>query len=519
MKLTFILILSILLNTLQAQTTTFNKRMLIGCTNNTILTGIQVTDSCYYIMGNAREDSTCIFGSLFSKFDTLGNILSYNITPRSETWFPSFQKTLDDNFVNTPYLFDSIGQRGGVYKYDQQGNILQRIIFDNPLNTGIAIIPSDVIETRDSGYLVLFGAGDTLRLRGDVYIHKYDKQGLLQWSQHRGFNNNLGEYNGYIYHDTTNEIYTIGYQQNNIQYYANRPIIRCMLEQFDRAGNSLWTWESPLFNKEIYGANDLVQTKDKGWVIASALGESRVVNNSYLEYFYDPYVFKLDSARNIVWELSFDNGYSQATEFERVIELEDSSLVVMGGFNKLYPDTTNPSYGNYQCKIVKLDAHGNIIWNRDYGYRTAEFSYHKVYDMKVTPDGGFLIAGEAAIPNQGPRQQGWLLKLDEHGCLVPGCHLVSGVLPPSATSSVELLLYPNPATQFLNVFYQSNEQGQELSFNIINVQGQTVQQYQSAATSGKTYLLEVEQLVAGSYFLEVRLDGKLVKTEKFVVGR
>ena len=113
MQLIFILILSILLNTLHAQTTTFNKRMLIGCTNNTILTGIQVTDSCYYIMGNAREDSTCRFGSLFSKFDTLGNVISYSITPRSETWMPSFHKTLDNNFVNTPYLFDSIGERGG----------------------------------------------------------------------------------------------------------------------------------------------------------------------------------------------------------------------------------------------------------------------------------------------------------------------------------------------------------------------------------------------------------------------
>jgi hypothetical protein len=292
-----------------------------------------------------------------------------------------------------------------------------------------------------------------------------------------------------------------------------------MLEQLDSAGNTLWTWASPLFNKEVHGAKDIIPTKDGGWVIASALGWSRVTQQNSMKYFYDPYLFKLDANRNIVWEKDFHTGIQDISYFHKVIELEDSSLVAFGTKGIEYPDTTNPQYYILHGKIVKLTPNGNILWDREYQYLTTAFAEHEVHDAARTPDGGFLLCGEARGSGSGASQQGWLLKLDEHGCLVPGCHLVSGVLPPSATSSIELLLYPNPATQFLNVFYQSSEEGQELSFSIINVQGQTVQQYQSAAISGKTYMLEVETLPKGIYFLEVLLDGKLVETKEFVVGQ
>ncbi len=499
-----------------AQTITFNKRMTVGCVNS-IFTGLYEADSCYYMMGMARDTINCQRSSLFAKLDYLGNITEYKITVGDETWMASFHKSLDNNFINSLSYFDSLGYVGSIQKYNNKGNVLQHISFVNPLVLGDYIVPKDMIQTRDSGYLAISAITDVIDDEQDIYITKFTTTGQLDWSDTIGFRNSLNEEFASLYHDKANEQYIIGYLQDNMQLAPNRPIIRCMLQALDHNGNILWTWGSPYFGKQVHGANDIIQTQDGGYVAVSALGGSRVVsNNSRIEYFYDPYIFKLDSARNMLWEHSFECKYAEALAFQKVVELDDSSIVVAGEFGQIYPDTLNPQYAVQQAKVVKLKTDGTILWDRDYAYLTAAYSSHRIFDMISTKDDGILICGSASGSGQGALQQGWLLKLDEHGCLVPGCHLVSGVLPPSATSSVELLLYPNPATQFLNVFYQSSQQDGELSFSIINVQGQILQQYKNTATSGKTYMLDVGELPTGNYFLEVDLDGNLMKTEQFI---
>ena len=52
-----------------AQITTFNKRVQLGC-GNTILTGLEVTDSCYYVTGIGMDSLNCKLGPLFVQFDT-----------------------------------------------------------------------------------------------------------------------------------------------------------------------------------------------------------------------------------------------------------------------------------------------------------------------------------------------------------------------------------------------------------------------------------------------------------------
>lgn len=500
----------------QAQTTIrFNKRISIGCVNS-IFTGIHVTDTCYYIMGNAREDSTCLFGSLFCKVDSLGNILYYKIRLEEETWNANFGSNSQNKLFNTVELFDTSYMRGAIIEYNKNGFVSKITKYDNPTNLG-AIRAYDVSLTGNNGYVLNCTIGDTTRGRGgsDIYIIKLGVNGQQEWTRIIGFNNGLKDRYGSIYHDPLKETYTIGYQQDNISLNSTHALIYCHLEQLDSAGNTNWSWSSPL-RKQVYSPNDIVQTKDGGWVVASALGWT-VPNSNRLSYYSDPYLFKLDSARNLVWEQSFTNGYDQTTQFNKVIELEDSSLVAIGTTNKLYPDTSNPQYGIYQGKIVKVGINGSIVWDREFAYFTTEFAQHRVHDAAGTPDGGFLIAGEAIGGNGGPVQLGWLLKLDEYGCLVPGCQLAAGVLPLSATgAAIELRLFPNPTTQFLNVYHDGEASGEAVIFRIVNIQGQEVQQYATQSGSHKTYMLGVEELPVGVYVLTMYLDGELVGSEQFV---
>jgi hypothetical protein len=161
-------------STVNSQTITFNKRVLYGCTNNTIFTGIQVTDSCYYIMGNAREATSCNFGTIFLKLDTFGNDLAYQIAPYLETWQNAFVKDNMRGFANVGYSYDSIGMKGGGYKYTEQGQRQLVETYYNPNNRGNILSPIDLVVLPDSSYFTIATVGDTIRANGgaDTYLVK-----------------------------------------------------------------------------------------------------------------------------------------------------------------------------------------------------------------------------------------------------------------------------------------------------------------------------------------------------------
>ena len=219
-----------------------------------------------------------------------------------------------------------------------------------------------------------------------------------------------------------------------------------------------------------------------------------------------------------MWGTKFHSDVLTSANFSKIIELEDSSLVAFGTVVRLYPQP-NPTYNIIHGRIVKLSPQGDSLWNREYEYLTSGNGLEQsIYDAERTYDGGFLVCGEAngITTSGGPYQQGWLLKLDEHGCLVPGCHLNTGILPTGTTEAIELSLYPNPATDYLNVHYRAAKVGTELTFSVLDRQGRVLQTYNTADVSDKTYIVPVYDLVAGVYVLELQRDGVVLGSELFV---
>ncbi|MCO6490179.1 MAG: T9SS type A sorting domain-containing protein, partial [Phaeodactylibacter sp.] len=119
-----------------------------------------------------------------------------------------------------------------------------------------------------------------------------------------------------------------------------------------------------------------------------------------------------------------------------------------------------------------------------------------------------------------PRQQGWLLKVDEYGCLVPGCELVSGVEGPKSSDDFKssddysLLLYPNPVAEALQVYF-SGPAGSEHHFRILDAQGREWRRF-STRLSEVTLLVEVGELPGGVYYLQCLREGQVVWVEGFV---
>jgi hypothetical protein len=517
MKIICIILCSFLYYNSVCQITTFNKRVQLGC-GNTILTGLEVTDSCYYVTGIVRDSLNCNLGALFTKYDTTGNLLLYKIYENIESWNPSLRTDYDGNLIVSMYSVDT-AFRGGVLKYNTSGDTLWSKIFYNPYIYGRFFRPDDAIVTQDSGYIIVSTVSEPAE-SGELSIIKIDKNRNIEWQISRN-DTITAERVACVYEDKRDKGIIIGYMQDDLISGTQLNYkIRSKLEKIDSVGNTVWTYQSPS-NQQIHGVNDLISSKDRGLVIASAFGYERLNSTgTFANYLHDGYIYKLDSAQNFLWGTILRSPIEDAASFQKVIELEDSTLVAFGTISRTYP-AQNPTHYIIHGRIVKLSPQGDSIWSRDYEYLSTANASHTVYDAERTHDGGFLICGEAlgndTIPsNPVIFQQGWLIKLDEEGCLVPGCHIITSVLPIAERASISLSLYPNPTVDYLNVHYYNKETKEHLTFSVVDMQGRVLSRFETYDQSDKTYIVPVSDLVVGMYVLEVRQEGVVIGSEQFL---
>jgi hypothetical protein len=514
MKWLFLIILALLLGQINAQTITFNKRIRTNCGTN-VLTSIEVTDSIYYITGVARDTTyNCKVGALFMQVDSLGNIIDSKIhldsLERYETWDACLRKDLDGNFIIAGEYFDTTNiLQAVVIKYDPQGSILWKKTHGNFFpNAVYGFTPDELVIGLDSNYIV---AGSTPE---GFQVLRLDQSGDTLWTRGVECNNNYCFQHSIV---PLEDGFVVGYNNSDANQISSDYTLLCVLKKYDYQGNELWTWQNDS-SVLLIGAEDLVQTHDKGWVVASGIGKETFNSDGITTRLsYDGYVFKLDSNRNRVWERQL-RGYSYSTDNRmiRLIELQDSSLMVFG----MLPDSFRINgvlTAQHNGYVGKLSADGDSLWGRQYHYFEQLWSRHEIFDAEQTKDGGFLICGQAQGSGQGAYQQGWLLKLDQHGCLVPGCHLISTSSLPNQPQA-QLKLYPNPAVDYLNVLYRNKHIGEKLTFRILDVQGRVLQSHTAKDISDKTYIFPVWELLGGWYVLEVRQDGVLVGSAVFVKG-
>ena len=124
------------------------------------------------------------------------------------------------------------------------------------------------------------------------------------------------------------------------------------------------------------------------------------------------------------------------------------------------------------------------------------------------------MCGESTDFNTGedtttgwPWQRGWVIKVDEYGCLVEGCQLADNINVTEQNQEIEYFKAgPIPVGQFLNI-YQSVTA--DLStYQLINYYGQVVEEF-SSMSKGTTMMLDVSKYTFGNYLL-VLMDGNEV---------
>ncbi|MCP4437821.1 MAG: T9SS type A sorting domain-containing protein [Aureispira sp.] len=500
---------------------TFNKRMSFGQLA-AVITAVEATDSCYYATGIIADDITNT-ANIFIKYDLNGDTIFTKVITNThiktyETWNPNLHTTYDDNLIVGGYsIYDTGGMSAILIKYDSYGDSLWMKEYKNPLYPNGYIRLDDVISTRDSGYI--FAALTNASLSDGFVVFRLDSLGNELW--HYQYSRVFDSYDFDIWQDDDGG-FIIGFVQTDLAWITKNYTVECHLIKLDSLGNKLWEWSSPN-SLQVFGANDVIKTRDGNWLIASSLGREDYVNPN-TNYYYDTaaYVFKLDTARNLLWgtPLRGSYGIDDNLKIQRLIELPDSSIWAIGHGAHSY--SAQPPYKSIRDGwVVRLSPNGDSLYNRRYHFLSVHLAQHMVYDAELTYDNGLLISGESKINGLGAYQQGWLLKLDEHGCLVPGCHLLSDVeeVEDEEKLAVQVALYPNPASDFINVYlHRPKNLEHDVSIRLVDLQGRVLQEYGQLHGGDITYVLPVSDLPVGAYVVQVLEAGEVVFVEKVLVN-
>ena len=153
------------------------------------------------------------------------------------------------------------------------------------------------------------------------------------------------------------------------------------------------TWQKTYGGASTDTARTVWQTADGGYIVG---GRSQ----SFGAGDYDAWVMKLDSTGGVTWQKTY--GGAESNYLESVQQTADGGYIMVGNSRSL--DNQSDVW------IVKLDAVGDVIWQKTYG----DVKDDDVYSIQQTQDGGYIVAGDTNSFSAGD-YDAWVMKLDSTG--------------------------------------------------------------------------------------------------------
>jgi hypothetical protein len=184
-------------------------------------------------------------------------------------------------------------------------------------------------------------------------------------------------------------------------------------------GSGALTLQPPAIEwQHVYGVPGLhdrltamAPTADGGFLLG---GVSTDLNDGYLDWL----VVRVNASGQELWRRTF--GGSDEDELESIAATPDGGFI-LGGISSSPADgnKTSPYLGGLgDCWVVRLDADGNKLWERTYGGSGRE----RLWAIRPLPDGGYVFGGASTStdgtkesPYYGGFEDGWIVRLDAAG--------------------------------------------------------------------------------------------------------
>jgi hypothetical protein len=331
-------------------------------------------------------------------------------------------------------------------------------------------------QTADSGFIL---AGESTSFGGnyDFWILKVDANGDSVWSRTFGFLADAGA--TYVIQTADS-----GFIVTGVTRPSGGGLGDYQLLKLNTDGTVAWdhtylkTWDDIPWCVQ--------QTLDGGYVLA---GNSERSNG-----FLDAWLLKTAANGDSLWSLT----YGSANLNEKAISVKqtsDSGFVVAG----------ESGLNNGDILLIKTDSRGNMLWDRTFGGTAEDVGY----DIQVTADGGYAIAGGTYSYGTGGADA-WLVKTgpDSAAAVDPV------VLQPSSYS---LSNYPNPFNPSTTIAYQIAKSG-FISLRVFDLLGREVAVLKEGIVEAGAHqvLFDGSALASGVYFTRLEA-GIYSRTQKLVL--
>ena len=298
-------------------------------------------------------------------------------------------------------------------------------------------------NTTDGGYIVAgyteSNDGDVKGLHGgkDFWAVKLDSSGNLVWQKCLGGTKDDVAHS--IQRTKDGGYIVAGYtESNNGDVRGNHGGYDYWIVKLDASGNL--TWQRCLGGSADDKARSIRQTADGGYVVAGYT-YSNNGNVSGNHGSSDYWVVKLDASGNLTWQRCL--GGSRQDEAYDIQQTADGWYIVAGGTDSNNGNVRD-NHGNWDFWVVRLDASGNLVWQRCLGGS----NWEKAYSIQETDDGVYIIAGgthsdDGDVSNNHGQEDYWIVKLVWIDCVLNApdqvCPNSTGNVASTAESGAEYI--------------------------------------------------------------------------------
>ncbi len=482
------------------------------------------------VSGDTTTEGVFFRSMLVSGFDFNGDTLFYK-KYNSPAW--NIASLYDVNTILSDTIFIVGNERrfaavdtlfASLWWYNLAGDTIQTRQFsspyytssNDPANSSWWMRPTSIAKSDDGQFLYLVcRVVDYPPLQNSFIVMKLSAEGELVWTYHHPFDENYYACDVVMHHEGKPWVIVAGVGGTN---YPNILLGLNEISGFAETEIALPQGLASLNRR----ASDMIMLED-GIVVASVIfGEGSNLT---------PSMYKMSYEGQLLWQNSIPNGERIEQENDHLVQAQDGGFVCAAVSFEGGPTTGVPDDYNYVYRtwLWKVDANGNYLWDRKFEYLSLDSAYYNVYtfphDLKATTDGGYIVAGEATTTcSNFPScdefiQQGWLLKVDACGCLVPGCdpNCIVSVEEKEEENEKEYFRFgPNPVGDLLNLYIPPLPFSiKELTFSLVDMNGRKIKDFQFQYDN-TTYMIDAQSLAAGNYILSLTKDGQVLQSERMV---
>ena len=264
------------------------------------------------------------------------------------------------------------------------------------------------IPTSDGGFIV---AAETIGNNSGI---PGSNDGTFDWWLIKLKSNGDTAWTRLVGTDKSEYVYSIVPASNGNFIVAgsrNIPSGSALVAKFDQNGNKIWEKNFDGFGQSSASS---VSVSPDGSIYIAASASNNTQN-------YDYRIIKLDANGEQIWNKGL--GSSSFDYPESIQSTIDGGCIVVGTtYGSGNGDVTGQNHGNTDLWIMKLNASGDVTWNKLFGGSGFD-GYYRNAGIALTLDGGYVLAASTGSSDGdvGPSKRGggaWAFKLSNSGQLL-----------------------------------------------------------------------------------------------------